>query len=194
MTQDKMSALLGRPLSSVEIARFATWLELAQSKVSDLLCVDICQVAETKRFPARLGYQTLNVPIFTEIDSVKLDGVVTTAYEARQGANLNGTWYNTLVFDTPLTNQVVEIKADWGFSKMPVDIQVMTAQLFGMVNDTLDGELVSSKQVEDFRITFNNKTKTEVFANKYAATIAKYSGCVQANVQHGATHGRLLYV
>lgn len=193
MTQDKISALLGRPLSSVEVTNFSTYLELAQSKVSDLICVNICRKVDTKRFPARLGYQTLNVPIFTEIDSVKLDGVIVTSYETRQGSNLDGDWYNSLVFDTPLTSQVVEIKADWGFSKMPVDVQVLIAQLFGMTNDSLDGELVSSKQVEDFRVTLKDKTKQEVFANKYAATIAKYSGCVSGNVQSGYV-GHLLYV
>lgn len=183
MTQDKLSALLGRPLSSVEVTNFKTYLKLAESRVSDLLCYDICQRVEVKRFSARLGYRTLNVPVFTEIDEVKLDGQVTEKYEVRQGQNLNGEWYNTIVFDAPLHCQTVEVDADWGFSSVPMDIQVMIAQLFGMATDTLESNLVSSKQVEDFRISFNNKTKTEVFTSKYAATIAKYSGCVQGNVQ-----------
>lgn len=191
MTQDKLSALLGRPLSSVETSNFTIWLELAQDRVSDMFCVNICQSVDTKRFSARLGYRTLNVPIFTEIDSVKLDGVVTTAYEVRQGESLNGDWYNTLVFDEPLHCQTVEIKADWGFSKIPVDVQMLIAQLFGMIGDSLEGDLVQSKQVEDFRITLKTKTKTEAFAEKYAATIAKYSGCVAGNIQSG--HVRHIY-
>lgn len=193
MTQDKISALLGRPLSSVETTNFSTYLEVAQNKVSDLLCYDICQKVETKRFSARLGYKTLNVPVFTEIDSVKLNGTETTAYSVRQGSNFNGDWYNSLVFDTPLHDQTVEIKADWGFSKVPVDVQILIAQVFGMIGDSLESELVSSKQVEDFRITLNNKTKQEVFATKYAGTISKYSGCVNGNVQSGYV-GHLLYV
>lgn len=185
MTQDKISALLGRPLSSVEVTNFTTFLELAQSKVSDILCANICQEVDTKRFPARNGYKTLNVPIFTEIDSVTLDGTATEKYTVRQGNRLNGDWFNSLVFDVPLHCQVVEIKADWGFSKTPIDVQVLVAQFFGMATDTLDGELVQSKQVEDFRITLKDKTKTEVFATKYAATIAKYSSCVQGEIEHG---------
>lgn len=69
MTQDKIAALLGRPLSSTEQSNFKLYLELAQGRVSDLLCFDICQKVETRRFSARDGYRTLNVPIFTEIDS-----------------------------------------------------------------------------------------------------------------------------
>lgn len=199
MTQDKIAALLGRPLSSVEVANFSTYLDVAQSRVSDMICVDICQKVDTKRFPARLGYKTLNVPIFTEIDSVTLDGTATTKYSVRQGSNMNGDWYNSLVFDVPLHSQVIEIKADWGFSQMPVDVQVMIAELFGMVTDSLDDDLVQSKQVEDFRLTLKDKTKTEAFAQKYAATIAKYSACVQGEVQSGYTYGyryarHLLYV
>lgn len=193
MTQDKISALLGRPLSSVEASNFKTYLELAESRVSDLLCFDICRKVDTKRFSARLGYKTLNVPVFTEIDHVKLNGKETTSYEVRQGSNLNGGWYNSLVFDTPLTDQIVEIKADWGFSSVPVDVQILIAQVFGMVGDSLESDLVQSKKVEDFSITLKDKTKTEVFATKYAATIAKYSGCVNGNVQSGYV-GHLLYV
>lgn len=194
MTQDKIAALLGRPLSSVETTNFSTYLEIAQSKVSDLLCVDICQVVEEKQFDARQGYKTLNVPIFTEIDYVKLGDDETTRYKVMQGSNRNGDWYNNIVFDAPLHCETVTVKADWGFDKIPVDVQILIAQLFGMVGDSLEGDLVQSKQVEDFRITLKDKTKTEVFATKYAATIAKYSGCVNGNVQSGRTHGHLYYV
>ena len=193
MTQDKIAALLGRPLSSVEASNFKTYLELAESRVSDLLCFDICRKVDTKRFSARLGYKTLNVPVFTEIDHVKLNGKETTSYEVRQGSNLSGDWYNSLVFDTPLTDQVVEIKADWGFANTPVDVQMMIAELFGMITDSLENDLVQSKKVEDFSVTLKDKTKQEAFANRYAATIAKYSGCVNGNVQSGYV-GHLLYV
>lgn len=193
MTQDKIAALLGRPLSSVETSNFKTYLELAESRVSDLLCFDICQRVETRRFSTRLGYKTLNVPVFTEIDYVKLDGNETTNYEVRQSQNLNGDWYNTIVFDTPLHGQTVEVKADWGFAKTPLDVQMMIATVFGMTGDSLESDTVATKKVEDFSISFN-KTKTEAFATKYAATIAKYSGCVSGNVQSGKTYGHLYYV
>lgn len=184
MNQDRISALLGRPLSEAEQSNFKTYLEIAQGKVSDLLCVDICQKVGTKKFAARQGYQSLNVPIFTEIDWIKLNGSETTQYHVRQGSELYGDWYNSIVFDAPLHSETVEIKADWGFSQTPMDVQVMIAELFGMATDSIANDTVQSKQVEDFRITFN-KTKQEAFAEKYAATIAKYSVCVNGNVQHG---------
>ena len=185
MTQDKISALLGRPLSTAEQQNFEIYLELAQGRVSDLLCVDICQKVATRKFSARNGYRTLNVPIFTEIGHVKLDGNETTNYTVRQGSSLYGDWYNAIVFNTPLNCQVVEIKGDWGFSKFPIDLQMMIADLFSMATDSLDDDLITQKRVEDFSITLKNKTKTEAFNDKYAATIAKYSGCVNGNVQHG---------
>lgn len=193
MTQDKISALLGRPLSETEQSNFKTYLELAESRVSDLLCFDICRRVDTKRFTAREGYKTLNVPVFTEIDYVKLNGSETTKYSVRQGSNLNGDWYNSLVFNTPLTDQVVEIKADWGFAQTPVDVQMMIAELFGMITDSLENDLVHSKKVEDFSVTLKDKTKSEAFSSRYAGTISKYSSCVNGNVQSGYV-GRLLYV
>ncbi len=193
MTQDKISALLGRPLSSTEISNFTTYLELAQSRVSDLLCFDICQKVATRKFSGRNGYRTLNVPIFTEIDSVKIDDTETTAYTVRSGSDLYGDWYNSIVFDAPLHCDTIEIKADWGFSQMPLDVQMMVADVFGMITDPLEDALVSSKQVEDFRITLKDKTKEEAFAQKYAATIAKYSACVSGNIQSGYV-GRIHYI
>lgn len=184
MTQDKISALLGRPLSRAEQHNFQLYLKLAKSRVSDLFCVDICQDYGERRFPARNGYRTLNVPIFTEIESVKLDGKETKAYTISQNSNLYGEWFNKLVFDAPLHCQTIEIEADWGFYSIPADVQIMIAELFGIASDSLDSDTIQSKQVEDFRITFN-KTKTQAFAEKYAATIAKYSSCINGNVQHG---------
>lgn len=61
----------------------------------------------------------------------------------------------------------------------------MIAESFSMVTDNVADELVQSKKVEDFSITLKDKTKQEAFAQKYAATIAKYSGCVSGNVQSG---------
>lgn len=185
MTQDQISALLGRPLSSTETSNFKLYLQLAQSRVSDILCFDICQKVDTRKFSARNGYRTLNVPIFTEIDTVKIDGTEKTNYEVRSGSDLYGDWYNSIVFDEPLYCGTVEVKADWGFNSFPVDVQMMVADSFAMVSDPLEDSLVQSKKVEDFSITLKDKTKTEAFAQKYAATIAKYSSCVSGNVQSG---------
>lgn len=196
MTQDKIAALLGRPLSSAEQSNFSTLLELAQSRVSDMFCVDICQKVETRRFPVRLGYKTLNVPIFTEIDSVTLDGVTVTDFEVRQNSKTYGDWYNSIVFTKPffqktvLTQPVVEIKADWGFATIPADVQLLIAEVFGILTDPLESDLIKLKQVEDFRLTLNDKTKQQAFAERYAGIIAKYSGCVTSSIESGSTNHR----
>lgn len=191
MTDSKVSVLLGRPLSSTETENFKTYLELAQQKVSDVLCTNICAEHETKKFQARKGYRTLNVPIFTEITSVKVAGVETDAFETYQGSSLNGDWFNSIVFDS-LPEGMVEIEADWGFLKVPLDVQQLVAEQFAIASSSsLEDDTIRSKQVEDFNITFNGNTKQDAFAQKYAATIAKYSACLQGNVQHGASHGHL---
>ena len=185
MTKEQISALLGRPLSSVEDTNFSLYLDIAFNAVSSMLCADIESKFDTQSFVPRKGYRTLNVPIFTEIDSVKLDGTSTTSYEVRQGSSLNGEWFNSIVFDQPLFCQRVEVEADWGFYSLPTDLKMLVAQQFGMIKDQLDADIVKSKGVEDFSITLKETTKTKAFAEKYAATIAKYSSCNAGNVQHG---------
>lgn len=188
MTEAKISALLGRPLSATETTNFNTYLNLAQDRVSDLLCSNICGENDTKSFLPREGYRTLNVPILSEIDSVELDGVATTAYKLMSGNSLNGDWYNSIVFDEAPYCKTVEVTADWGFEEIPNDVKSMVAEQFDMVaNSSLADALVTSKQVEDFRVTFNGDTKQDAFVKKYQPTIAKYSSCVQNNIQHGTT-------
>lgn len=186
MTKEQISALLGRPLSSTEDENFNTYLALAKQYVSDLLCESLdYEGDEEKRFSARKGYKTLPVPIFTEIYSVKLNDNETTAYEVRQNSSLNGEWFNSIVFDTPLDCDVVTIEADWGFYNLPLDLQKMVAESFSTVTTSVGNDLIKSKRVEDFSITYKDDTQQEAFANKYSSTIAKYSACVNSNVQHG---------
>lgn len=189
MNEAKIAALLGRPLSSIETDNFKTYLELATERVSDILCTDMCTTRNTKLFVARKGYRTLNVPIFTEILNLTLDGETNTAYSVRQGSDLNGKWFNSVVFDTAPDCQEIEITADWGFAKLPIDVQSMVAQMFGVVSTTLDDDLIQSKGVEDFRIAFKDTTKQDAFVERFKGTIAKYSSCVSGNVQSGNVYG-----
>jgi len=193
MTQDKISVLLGRPLSATETTNFNTYLDLAQNKVSDLICSGICAEGETKSFVPRHGYRTLNLPIFGQINSLKLDGVETDEYTAYQGSSLNGDWFNSVVFQQAPDCSTVEIDAEWGFYEVPSDVQKMIAEQFGIMSEAIDGDMISRKQVEDFSIQLNG-TKSDAFAKKYTATIAKYSACTTNNVQHGATYGRVHYI
>jgi hypothetical protein len=187
MSQDKISALLGRPLSATETTNFSTYLSLAQGRVSDILCANICpQYEEAKTFELRDGYRTLNLPIFTEIQSITIDGSTLdpSNYSVRQGLSFNGEWFNAVVFNNAYICTQVVVTADWGFNQIPNDVQLMVAEQFGLMSDSLDADNVTRKQVEDFSVQFNG-TKTDSFNAKYAPTINKYSCCVKGNVQSG---------
>lgn len=192
MTADTISVLLGRPLSATEIENFDTYLSLAQSKLNDILCGNICAEHDTKKFVPRKGYRTLNAPIFSDITSLTVNGVALddTHYQTLQGSNLYGDWFNSIVFNT-LPIGIIEVEADWGFLSTPIDIQQMLAEQFAMASSSpLGDDLVQRKQVEDFSIQFKDGTKQEAFAAKYSATIAKYSGCNLSDIQHGEVRNR----
>lgn len=185
MTEQQVSALLGRPLSSIETTNFNTYIALAKEYVGDMICSCLYSEIDEKSFVPRRGYTTLPVPVFTEIYSVKINDEEVTNYHTRQGSSLNGSWFNSLVFDSLLDCETVTIEADWGFTTIPLDLQKMIAEEFSLVSGTLGEDLIQSKRVEDFSITLKDETKQQAFADKYRATIAKYSGCANGNVQSG---------
>lgn len=69
---------------------------------------------------------------------------------------------------------------------MPYGIQVLLAGLFAQVSKiNKTDSSISSKQVEDFRITFNTNIEIdEEFRNKYSTFISKYSRCNIGNLRH----------
>lgn len=193
MTKEEISALLGRPLSPVEDTNFPLYLEIAEANLETLICTPVTEVKETRYFDTRHDYKTAFVDIFWNIDEVKLGGKVTTDYQVRQWDSRNGSWFNSLVFDNYLKGKELEITADWGFSpvsggsSLPLDLQSVLAGLFGLISkkNKHDGT-ISSKQVEDFRISFNADTDLDAdFYKTYGATIAKYSLCDIPEVQSG---------
>lgn len=77
---------------------------------------------------------------------------------------------------------------------MPYGIQVLLAGLFAQVSKVNKTDSsVSSKQVEDFRITFNvDNNLDDEFRNKYSTFISKYSMCNIGNLRHESKcHGRI---
>lgn len=189
MTADQISVLLGRPLTSTETSNFNTYYSLAKARVSDLICSDISpDIEDARTFKLRDGYRTLNTPIFDEIQSVTVDGneIDDTQYKVKQGSSFNGTWFNSIVFNDITCGEVV-VTADWGFSSIPLDLQKVIAEQFGILSTTIDSDQISRKQVEDFSIQFNG-TKSDAFVKKYQPTIAKYSSCTESNVQSGKVY------
>jgi hypothetical protein len=186
MSPDKLSVLLGRPLSATETTNFNTYVSLAQSRVSDMLCSEICPASDTKSFELSTGYRTLNLPIFTSIISITVDGDVLdeATYMVKQGDNLNGNWFNAVEFDSIQACKTVVIDADWGFREMPLDVQQMVAEQFGIMSSALDSDQITRKQVEDFSVTFQG-TVSDAFAKKYAPAVAKYSACRNNTIVSG---------
>lgn len=191
MDKEQMSALLGRPLTPVEDANYKTYLKIARESLDSLLCMRLCDDEETKYYDVREGYSTVFTDVFTEVEEVKLDGKVVSSdnYSIRQWDRRNGSWYNAIVFDCRFSerDKEVEVTADWGFYRMPTDLQAVLAVLFGQVTkkNTYDGT-IASKQVEDYRISFRADADLDTdFMQKYGDTLAKYSICKVGYVKHG---------
>jgi hypothetical protein len=191
MDETRMAALLGRPLTSIETANYSLYLKIAKESLDELLCMTLCDDGESKTYDVREGYKTLFTDIFTDVEEVKKDGTVIdpSKYSVRQWDKRNGSWYNSIVFETMFTgcDEEVEVTADWGFNGYPVDLQAVLAGLFGLITkkNTTDSS-IASKQVEDFRISFRADTDLDdEFDTKYAKIINKYSICNIPNVQHG---------
>lgn len=195
MDKITIAAFLGRPLTPTEDTNFDLYLKLARQSLDGLLCMTLCDADDPKVYEAREGYSTVFTDIFTDIQEVKVNGDVVAAskYSPRQWDKRNGSWYNSLVFEDKFeSGDEVEVTASWGFSKTPVDLQAVLAGLFGLITkkNKFDGT-ISSKQVEDFRISFNNDADLdEEFAKKYGDTISKYSLCNLSSVRHGSTESR----
>lgn len=191
MDKEQMSALLGRPLTPVEDANYKTYLKIARQSLDRLLCMRLCDDEETKYYDVREGYRTVFTDVFTEVEEVKLDGKVVSSdnYSVRQWDRRNGSWYNAIVFDCRFSerDKEVGVTADWGFYRMPTDLQAVLAGLFSQVTkkNTYDGT-IASKQVEDYRISFRADADLDTdFMQKYGDTLAKYSICKVGYVKHG---------
>lgn len=197
MDKQELSALLGRPLTTIEDTNFDLYLNIATESLESFICTSLDEVTETRIFDLREGYSTAFVDIFWNVTEVKIDGVVKAEsdYSVRQWNKRTGSWYNSLVFDTRFgeCDNEIEVTADWGFepnssaSSIPYDLQSVLAGLFAQITkkNKFDGS-IASKQVEDFRISF--KTDVDLddeFYTLYAKTISKYSLCDIPYVLHG---------
>lgn len=198
MTKPELEALLGRPLTTVEDTNFDLYIDIAEKSLEDLICTFIEPVQETRVFDTREGYSTAFVDIFNNVTEVKLNGNITTDYTVRQWDKRNGSWFNSFVFDRKFRKDgEIEVTATWGFlessgddSDLPVDLQMVLAGLFDLITkkNKYDGT-ISSKQVEDFRISFNTEVDLDdAFYNKYSKTLSRYSICNIGNIKHGKSH------
>jgi len=193
LTQAQLESLLNRTLTSAEVTNLSLYLEIAIQQLSALLCFTpekATGTAVARLYETREGYRTIFTAPFVGTPVVSVDGVVqeVDTYSVRQFDNLNGTWFNSIVFKSFIYRDIdtVSITADWGFTALPSDLSLVIANLFNMqsVNNSGTGK-VKSKKIEDFSITYSDVSEEERFNTQYSGTIAKYSLCSQSNVQHG---------
>lgn len=193
MTKEEISALLGRPLTSIENTNFDTYLEIAKENLGELLCIsldvnpdgsgDAEESAQT--FDVREGYSTVFTGIFTELMEVKLDGNVITDYYTAFWDKRSNAYYNSIVLNA--SGNTVEITGYWGFDEIPSDLRLLWAQAFANVSKkyVAGGGNVKRKDVRNFNITYGDLTVDEVFVNENRRTIGKYSLCNVGYVLHG---------
>lgn len=201
MERSDIEALLGRPLTSTESNNFDLYLDIAKESLEALLCMSLEETTElqTRTYRSRNGYKTLFTDVFQSVSAVEVDGTAESAdnYTVMQWDKYNGSWYNSLVFSSALQDDEIEVTGIWGFSEYPSDLKLLWAKLFSQVSVKNTGAgNITSKQVEDFRITFNDSvTADQQLASDYASTIEKYGLCGVGNIQHGdVCYGRVLRI
>ena len=184
-----MASLLGRSLTPIEVTNFNLYLKIARQSLDDLLCTNLCDDSDPRTFDARGGYSTVFTDIFTDVQSITVNGEAVTDYSVRQWDRRNGSWYNSIVFEDKLyEDDVVVVSASWGFSTMPSDLQLVLAQLFGLITkkNKFDST-ITKKKVEDFEVWLNiDADLDDEFYRQYNKTISKYSLCTIGNIQQGS--------
>lgn len=193
LSAEQLAALLGRPLTSREVANLPLYLEIAQDNVEQLLCMTIEvqeevgsgdePTPETRIFDPREGYSTVYTDIFTDPTSVQVNDSDVT-YTPRFFGNRNTDVFNSVVLATKTTKEV-SVTAFWGFPQLPADLALLLAQAFAVVSQAYQPKNIKSKQVEDFRITYGDLTSDQLLARNNAVTIRKYSQCNVINVKSG---------
>lgn len=188
MTQEKLKALLGRPLTPTEVANLASYLEIATEAAQSLLCMNLAATPGTRAFLIREGYSTVFTDLFKTVSSVKVDGetISSSKYYAAFWDNRNLSYNNSLVFDS-LSGKEVEITADFGFNPLPFDLQQLLARAYAQsVAPTAKKNVdVKRKDVRNFSVTFGDLTTDDVFMRDNAAVINKYSLCNIGYIRHG---------
>lgn len=186
---EQMPKLLGRALTDRETANYDLYLKIATQHLEELLCMTLCGDDSERTFGTRLGYRTVYVDPFIEIESVTIDDdeVDAADYTVKQNDKFNGAWYNIIEFDTKRRGENIVVDADWGFRTCPTDLQLLLAKLFaqGTVEQTSDNQ-VKSKKIEDFTVTYKDSSTFDELVLANSATIEKYSQCNQGQVRHGS--------
>lgn len=185
LDQSQLEAFLGRPLTSTEAANLDSYLEIAEKRLSNLLCFSLKSGTETRVYDTRDGYRTAYVDPFTEVTQVKVgDTVYTDGWIKKHDDAYQDDWYNVVEFDKRLHGERIEVTATWGFTTLPADLGALLAGLFG-IYETEKARKVQRKKLEDFEVVFKDvSSEFEQFVIDNADTISSYAQCEKA-IRHG---------
>src|SRR5215217_2150788 len=100
LNQAQLEVILGRPLTAREVTNISSYLKTAQENLETLLCSPLDTETETRFFNTRIGYRTVFTDIFTEVESVKVNGVTVdpSQYYVAQFDKRNSPLYSSIVF------------------------------------------------------------------------------------------------
>lgn len=187
ITQADIAKWLGRPLTPNEVSNFAVYLNIAKSYLNELLCTDITDVTAGSRiYESRDGYSTVFTDYFTGIPTVTINGSARTDFKTRFFDDRNTAFKNSLVFDCKFRcDDEVTITASWGIDPLPDDLGSLLAQLFAIGSKPYVTGDIKTKRVEDFSITFGDRSDVELAVTSNTLTIQKYSLCESSNIRHG---------
>lgn len=192
LKEEQVIKLLNRPLTSAEVSNFSLYLKIATERLEDLLCINMCKDIGLRTYVSRYGYRTVYTDPFRRINTVTIDGneVSEDDYVIRQNDKFNGSWYNAIEFDSMRNGEKIVVDAEWGFNGLPVDLQLLLAKLFaqGSVEQTSDN-LVKSKKIEDFSVTYKDSATYDEFVLTNISTINKYAQCNLGMIRHGSVEG-----
>lgn len=193
LTKDQIAKLLNRSLTTAEDTYFSLYLEIATQRLEELLCMSLSTTTGNRTYESRYGYRTVYVDPLTTVTTVTVDGNTVSAsdYVLKQNDKFSGSWYNIIEFDRKQSGKLVVVDATWGFGTVPADLQLLLAKLFaqGSTEQTTDN-LVKSKKIEDFTVTFKDTPTYDEFVLANAAIIDKYSQCDQGYIRHGDTRSQ----
>lgn len=192
LTEDQLSKLLNRSLTTAETTNFSLYLNIASEKLSDLLCNTFSVTAGERTYKSRYGYKEVYIDICSTVSTVYIDNVLIeeSDYTLKQNDKYTGTWYNIIEFDDKRDGDTIQVNAAWTFSTLPNDLQLLLAKLFAQnTTDQTTDYQVKSKKIEDFTVTYKDSPTYNEFILSNSSTIDKYSQCNVSQIRHGSVRG-----
>jgi hypothetical protein len=188
LTKEQVAEYLGRPLTSSEDTNFDSYLDIANHRLSNLVCFSFDTTAGERTYDSRPGYRTLFIDPCTAVTSVTIEGNALTTFVKKQNDSYQGSWFNSLEFDDKLQGERVVVTATWGLgTPFPADLGQLLAGLFGIHESELKAARqgnVKEKRIEDTWIKYGDSTIFDGLVAQHVSTVQKYAQCQRA-IAHG---------